>query len=275
MRIFLMFLNLLLTGGLIGAVTMLFDSSEPEKTPVVKKSGVAKSGVAKSGPAVNPVSPAVRSRSDAEAAALLQKNNPFGSGRAPAATPWNGRGRNQSELTLVGTFALGDARGAVILQKARNNDRRQNLPGMPPMPPGMSQPNSNTKTVQPRQYIRVGETLDNGYTLVEVGADYAVLSRNGGRTELKLQEASKNQPATTRPMTAQQQRANQFRQYQQMQMMQQMGMMNMMRQMMQMRNQSNRNQRGGGNFGGGQVVGGGSRRGGATGGLNTGGGLNL
>ena len=42
-----------------------------------------------------------------------------------------------------------------------------------------------------RQYVRIGETLSNGYTLVEVSRNRAVLTRGGDRMELEIQESSK------------------------------------------------------------------------------------
>lgn len=43
-----------------------------------------------------------------------------------------------------------------------------------------------------KQYVRVGETLANGYTLTEVTRTKAVLTRDGDKMELELQDPSKN-----------------------------------------------------------------------------------
>ena len=43
-----------------------------------------------------------------------------------------------------------------------------------------------------KQYVRVGETLANGYTLAEVTRTRAILTKGGDKMELELQDPSKN-----------------------------------------------------------------------------------
>ena len=246
MRAFLIFLNLLLAGALVWAVAGWL---EPETQPVSARTSRTR-------PQETTTATAAPGRvlTPEQAVELITRNNPFATSRAPAAGVWGGRAGNVS-LTLVGLYDLGGAQGAVILQKSQA--RRPGPPGMPRPPEGNSQQNH-----APQQFVRVGETLSNGYTLQEIGADYAVLVRNGSRLDLKLQEASKNAPATVaqRQNNQRNQRRNAFQQFQEMQMRQQMGIMHMMRQMMQMQNANMRNNRPGGNLRGGQVVGGATRR---------------
>jgi hypothetical protein len=100
----------------------------------------------------------------------------------------------------------------------------------------------NPQQVQqaPQQYIRLGETLSNGYTLTDVTRTSATLTRNGGgKMVLELQEASKNQPQAAKRTTKQNPIVQQMQKMQQMQMFQNMQMMRMMRQTMQRNNNNN------------------------------------
>ena len=49
-----------------------------------------------------------------------------------------------------------------------------------------------------KQYVRVGETLSNGYKLVDVQREKVTLQRGSDKLELTIEEASKNAPATAR-----------------------------------------------------------------------------
>ncbi|MBR7103468.1 MAG: hypothetical protein IKC65_00835 [Lentisphaeria bacterium] len=94
-----------------------------------------------------------------------------------------------------------------------------------------------------KQYVRVGETLANGYTLTEVTRTKAVLSKGGDKMELELQDPSKNQ--TQRSSTAR--RGNSWREFQQTQIRTQQQMLRMMYMM-----QSRMNSGGGGGGRGGR-----------------------
>ena len=109
----------------------------------------------------------------------------------------------------------------------------------------------DSATTGVKQYVKVGETLQSGHTLVEVQRFKVILSRGGTKTELLLEDASKNQVrrSTTRRMSAGQQfiQNSLNSQRQMMQMMQRMswGMNRAMQNM-------NNNSRGNGGRGGGR-----------------------
>ena len=176
-----------------------------------------------------------------------------------------GRRGNRVELTLVGTFEAGKVRGAVIL--CRTNTRQVNPfmrmmwgggpPGAPGMPggnrgglrrfsAGMNQNNNQRRNNNDavKQYVRLGETMPNGYTLAALTRTRATLTRGGDKMELELQMPSRNQNGARRSGPA---RLNVNQQLQQAQLQtQQM----MVRALMEMRGGGGNN-RGGGNRGGG------------------------
>jgi len=84
---------------------------------------------------------------------------------------------------------------------------------------------ADSATTGTKQYVKVGETLTSGHTLVEVQRFKVVLSRGGSKTELVLEDPSKNQVRTT--VTRQQPAYQRFMQNQ----------LNTQRQMMQMMQQ--------------------------------------
>ena len=81
-------------------------------------------------------------------------------------------------------------------------------------------------TAGTKQYVKVGETLASGHTLVEVQRFKVILSRGGSKTELLLEDPSKNQVrrSSTRRLSAGQQfmQNSLNSQRQMMQMMQRM-----------------------------------------------------
>ena len=85
---------------------------------------------------------------------------------------------------------------------------------------------ADSATAGTKQYVKVGETLTSGHTLVEVQRFKVILSRGGSKTELVLEDPSKNQvraSSNTRVPTYQRFMQNQLNtQRQMMQMMQQM-----------------------------------------------------
>ena len=89
-----------------------------------------------------------------------------------------------------------------------------------------SQISNNTKVTY-KQYVRLGETLANGYKLVEVNRQRVVLMRGSDKLELELVDASRNAPR----------RAGRPPRYNQNQVMQQM--MNTMQNMQRMQNMQN------------------------------------
>ena len=230
----------------------------------------------------------------------IVEQNIFNPDRCPNAGVWGGNAR--VDMTLVGTFKIGNSQGAVILQKTQN----RNFPFMPfggMMGPGggpgggmmqrrmgigrggngdqmrqnggdrggrrtiggmrsiqanrnaqgivlPGQNNTNTKNVTYKQYVRLGETMANGYKLTEIAKNRVVLTRGSDRLELELVDPSANAkktPARTRPPNqtqVMQQMLQSMQNMQRAQMMQgfQMMRMNQMNQM----NQQNQGGRGGG-----------------------------
>lgn len=118
---------------------------------------------------------------------------------------------------------------------------------MPGMFTGMNQSRSTSAQVQ-RQYVRIGETLSNGYTLVEVTRNTATLMRGSDKMELELQESSKglssSRRTVNRPRTSQQILQQGMQQMQNILRQQGMQQNFMMRQMMNRNNNAGQNQRG-------------------------------
>ena len=191
----------------------------------------------------------------------------FNSERTPNAV--FGRANARVELALVGTIEAGKYRAAVILQ--RTNSRQINPfmrmmwggpgggPGGPGGPGGfggrgrrfnmgmgLNNMNNRNNPAMVKQYVRVGETMPNGYKLTTLTRTRATLTRGGDKMELELQVPSKNQNAARRSGP---QRLNVNQQLQQAQLQtQQM----MVRALMDMRNSGGGGRGGnrGGNRGG-------------------------
>ena len=89
-----------------------------------------------------------------------------------------------------------------------------------------------------KQYVRLGETLSNGYKLVDVQREQVTLQRGGDKLELVLEEASKNAPQTARRSNRRVNTATRL--LQTMQNMQRMQMFQNF-QMMRMMNRNNNN----------------------------------
>ena len=184
-----------------------------------------------------------------------------------------GRRNVRVELALVGTIEAGKYRAAVIVQ--RTNTRQINPfmrmmwggpggpGGMGPGGPGGMGPggrggrrfgmglnnlNNQQRRNNPamvKQYVRVGETMPNGYKLTTLTRTRAVLTRGGDKMELELQVPSRNQNAARR--TTQRLNVNQQLQQAQLQTQQMM-----VRALMEMRNSGGAGRGpGGGNRGGG------------------------
>ena len=186
----------------------------------------------------------------------------FNSERTPNAV--FGRANSRVELALVGTIEAGKYRAAVILQ--RTNSRQINPfmrmmwggPGGPGGGPGgfggrgrrfnmgmgLNNMNNRNNPAMVKQYVRIGETMPNGYKLTTLTRTRATLTRGGDKMELELQVPSKNQNAARRSGP---QRLNVNQQLQQAQLQtQQM----MVRALMDMRNSGGGGGRGGNRGGG-------------------------
>lgn len=277
MRAALIVVNVLLAVWLLAVVASRLTGDGDVEEFSVKKSGSKKNVPAAS--AAAPKSTTLLSL-DSRMATIID-NNIFNSDRCPNAM--FGRGRStRIELTLVGTFEIDGVKGAIIKQKAGSSNNRGGFMGGPGGPGGRwggrnNSSNSNTRspirvqlvdgvwrnfggtdaatlqqqqqreqTLTLRQYVRVGETLSNGYTLEEVSRTGAVLTRGSDRMELEIQDPSLGIATTS---SSRQRRPNFFQQMQQMQQMQMRQNFQMMR-MMQRTLQQNQNRGNTGNRGG-------------------------
>lgn len=201
-------------------------------------------------------------RSPEQDAEVVIAKNLFSQDRSPNAAMG---GNARVELSLVGTFTIGDCVGAIIKQKtaARNNSffpmggppmmggRRMGIGprgGNPPNRPGGGPQRMNARQngrvaagsnqLVYKQYVRLGETLSNGYKLVDVQREQVTLQRGGDKFELVLEEASKNAPQTARRSNRRVNTATRL--LQTMQNMQRMQMFQNF-QMMRMMNRNNNN----------------------------------
>lgn len=269
MKILLILLNLALALGCVWSFSKWFPSGKNEEMSLPQRDRTVKAA------AKAPVNTA-KEYTLAEAENIVLNKNLFDPTRCPAAA--NFRGGTTGQLQLVGVFEIDGEKGAVITQKAavrrnQNPFRMQRTQTTASTASNARYTVANTaggnakKSVNqfgeaapevrssPRQYYRVGDTLPNGYTLVSVERDRAVLARgSGGRMELTLEDASVNQP----PVATVTRRPNQFQQFlnnQNTQMQQQQMMMQFMGEMMRRNFQNNR----GGSSGGGVQISGGSR----------------
>lgn len=197
-----------------------------------------------------------------ESAKKIISHDVFNNVRSPLANVRNSR----TQLTLVGIFRCGKTEGAIIRQNNRNRQFNPYLAqmmmhsGMMNRPGGMgnggmggnrftrwSQVAGRTSGAE-KQYVKVGETLSNGYTLAEVTRTGATLIRGNDRIELELQDPSKNRNSGN--YNNNRRSMNPTQQFQQAQMIMQGQMMRTMQQMQRsiQSNQGNRNY--GGNRGG-------------------------
>jgi len=122
-----------------------------------------------------------------------------------------------------------------------------------PVQPGQNNNNNNNnnKPIVYKQYVRLGETMANGYTLTEIDRNRVVLTRGSDKIELELVDPSTNAKKTAaRPRPANQtqimqQMLQSMQNMQRAQMMQGFQMMRMNQQNMQNMQNQNQNQQGG------------------------------
>ena len=276
MKFSLVLLNIFLAGMLLWGVASHFQTGKQTVYTVKKRSVSAQSGDSAKQTVKQPENQHREMTPDEQLAKIIDANI-FNADRCPNAGT---SGRNtRIELSLVGTFKIGDCVGAIIKQKGSANVARRPGPPIPPIPgeapqPGAMPPgrqmgiarnnrseNVNTtntrgaargvrgqmKTIYSnitvaaagnqvayKQYVRLGETLSNGYTLTEVNRDSVLLTRGSDKLELELLDASKNAPQTARRSNRRVNTGTQMLQtlqnMQRMQMFQNMQMMRMMRQ---------------------------------------------
>lgn len=208
--------NILLAAVVLGMTTFNIMKKDESVQEYSVKKGSKKTAAVKPQP-----NRSIRTKPEEQEQVIVNQNL-FNPARNPL-VQGGGMAPRQVQLTLVGVSMVGKWKGAIILQKTA---------ARPPMPFGMPMRGQQQRQVQQavQQYVRVGERLPNGYILTEVTRTGVVLTLNGNRMELKLQEASKNQPqaAPRRPRTNT--TNNLLQQMLQMQRTQQWQMMRLMRQ---------------------------------------------
>ncbi|MBR2425848.1 MAG: hypothetical protein IKB16_03810 [Lentisphaeria bacterium] len=219
MKIVLIVLNCLFACGITwGVLSSLGKPSMDEDEYFIKRKPGKKSAVKKAAAKKNPAKmTAPQNRSSAEKEQIIVSKNVFDAARCPNARVFGRRRNNNTRLsmTLVGTFTIDKVSGAIILQKQQQN--RPNMPPwmagranmnqnnnwnrggnmarqrfMPGMFPGQNNNNQQQESVVYKQYVRVGETMANGYKLDSVTRNSAVLTKGSERMELTIVEASKN-----------------------------------------------------------------------------------
>ena len=242
-RIFF-YINVFLAVALFASVAynVVLKKNKDQQEYSVKKAGK------KTAPAKPQIDYSVQTKKVDQEATIVKKNI-FNPARNPQAQTGNRFG-NQAQMTLVGVCLIEGKKGAVILQRNRNGRQFPPFGGPGMMRPGQNWNNRfNQQTQNLQQYVRLGEKLANGYELTEVTRTGVVLSLNGARMELQLQEASKNQTTTSsrpRRMSTQ----DQMLMMQRMQMMQNMQMVRMIQNLRGGQMQNSRTMQNTGNRGG-------------------------
>lgn len=161
----------------------------------------------------------------AEAAVqTIQRKNIFNMTRCPDAI--GGRG-GSSTMALLGVFRIGNKCGAIIQNSAPRNTSRMGPPWM-----RQTRQTSNRQQSKTQQTFMQGDTMANGYVVSEIYDDRVVLTRGGGRMELRLELASRPIARANAARAARAARPT----AQQMQQRMQMQQMMVMRQLMQSTN---------------------------------------
>ena len=250
MKTFLIVLNICLAGGIFWSLLKqaqapqvnedeyFFRKTETEKD---RKKAPAKTDTGSRPPKKTST---LEARDPAVSIRKVVEGNIFDPARCPGARIPGRRNSNAGlDMTLVGTFTIGDVSGAIIMQK-RKQSTAFPYPWMQGMPMAMpafqgniqggnpnnpragggngsqnnaqgglartrfgagdmyarwrrmqqngNNGNSKEAAVVFQQYVRVGETLANGYKLVSVTRTGATLMKNSEKIELELVEASRN-----------------------------------------------------------------------------------
>lgn len=165
-----------------------------------------------------------------DAAAKVVEKDVFNQIRSPLA---NTRVR-PGDMTLVGVI---ENRAAIIRNTIRQQQYNPFLVQAMQASANMSgRPNSarftqwsqvsGRRTGPVQQYVRLGETMANGFTLEEVSRSRAILVRGNDKMELELQDPSKSRSAASRSGAP---RLNATQQFQQAQMYMQSEMIRTMR----------------------------------------------
>ena len=231
MKIAILIFNLLLAGTL-GLEAVRYFSGSPQlavSTTRTKKHSAHT--------AAKPAAQKKAVMSDEEAVRTILSNNIFNITRCPDAI--GGMRGGSSSMFLLGVYRIGDKRGAIIQQNTRQ------VRSFSPFGP---RPQTQQRQIKPQQTFMQGDVMDNGYVVSEIYDDRVVLSRNGGKMELRLELASRpltqaRAAAAARAARPTPQQMQQRMQFQQMMMMQQL----MQSTSAMQRQMSNQNRGGGGN----------------------------
>lgn len=232
MKNLLILLNFLLLGGILYEVSGFLFNGDTEVQYTTKSQG--QSVKKENASAAKSTSAKFTISGVNEAAQILLGNNVFNVARCPEAlnSRWGG---NSVQMALLGIYRVGDFEGAIIQQK-----RGRQWGG--PRRIVNNRNGTQQQTELPlKQFLRVGESLENGYVLSAIGSDFVTLSRGGAKLELRLETASKNLPSTVAAAAAAARRNRPNAQ--QMQQFMMMRQMRVMEQLIRQNNQPNQNNR--------------------------------
>lgn len=227
MKILILVVNIFLAGLLAWEVIGYFNGT-PElavRTVRTKKN---------SGNAGRNTAAVKKTASDPEMALqTIQHKNIFNITRCPDVI--GGRG-GSSAMALLGVFRFGDKVGAIIQNSSPRQAARSG-------PPWMRQIQQARRSIRSQQTFMQGDIMENGYIVSEIYDDRVVLTRGGGRLELRLELASRpiSQANAARAARAARPSAQQIQQRMQMQQM------HMMRQLIQSTSNMQRQMRSSGN----------------------------
>ncbi len=220
---------LIIFNVILGSIIFLIFASiltaSPDKNPVEKKKSVAAAKKSSKKSAAAGPKKAVPLLPPDKAAEKVTMTDVFNNVRSPLANVRSGR----NDMALVGVFKMGEIEGAIIKQNTRNRQfnpfllQAMRMSGFG----GNRRGNFNrNQTTTIKQYVRLGETMSNGYVLTEVSRTRAVLERGSDKIELDLQDPSKNRAAVRNTGR----RMNSNQQFQQAQMFMQSQMLRTMMQ---------------------------------------------
>ncbi len=213
MKILILVVNLFLAGLLAWEAFSFFDGT-PELAVRTNRTKKNSGNAGRNVPTVKKTSMTVE-----EATRTIQQKNIFNITRCPDVI--GGRG-GSSTMALLGIYRIGDRCGAIIQNSSPRQVSRFG-------PPWMRQMQQARRQIRSQQTFMQGDVMENGYVVSEIYDDRVVLTRGGGRLELRLELASRPiaQARAAQAARAARPTAQQIQQRMQMQQMQ------MMRQLMQ------------------------------------------
>ena len=226
MKILILIVNIILAGVLAWEAVSFFNGT-PE---LAVRTTRTRKNTANAGR--NTIAPKKKAMTVDEAVQTIQRKNIFNITRCPDVI--GGRG-GSSTMALLGIYRIGDRCGAIIQNSSPRQVSRFG-------PPWMRQAQQARRQIRSQQTFMQGDVMENGYIVSEIYDDRVVLTRGGGRLELRLELASRpiSQARAAQAARAARPTAQQIQQRMQMQQMQ------MMRQLMQSTSAMQRQMRSGG-----------------------------